>query len=85
MCDAIHVEVIKFEIQKIIVHTLTSQSQQSQFLHTKLLNSDEVIIYCNLCQEYLPRYGYKRTKDDTQDWVAEVPANAGISKTENNI
>ncbi|KAK3708727.1 hypothetical protein QZH41_015161, partial [Actinostola sp. cb2023] len=26
--------------------------------------------------EYLPRYGYKRTKDDTQDWVAEVPQNA---------
>jgi len=28
-------------------------------------------------QEYRPRYGYKRAKDDQHDWLIEVPQGAG--------
>ena len=28
-------------------------------------------------QEWKPRYGYKRGNDETQDWLLEVPQNAG--------
>ena len=35
---------------------------------------DYVITYL---QEWKPRYGYKRANDESQDWLLEVPQNAG--------
>jgi len=34
-------------------------------------------MFCDLVQEWKPRYGYKRANDETQDWLLEVPQNAG--------
>lgn len=28
-------------------------------------------------QEWKPRFGYKRGNDETQEWLLEVPQNAG--------
>ena len=42
------------------------------------LNTRMVIIFCNGCQEWKPRYGYKRGNDETKEWLIEVPQNAGI-------
>ena len=38
-------------------------------------------MFCDLVQEWKPRYGYKRTNDETQDWLLEVPQNAGKART----
>lgn len=37
-----------------------------------------MVFFCNDNQEWKPRYGYKRANDATQDWLLEVPQNAGV-------
>lgn len=36
-------------------------------------------------QEWKPRYGYKRGNDESQNWMLEVPQNAGILLTTLNF
>ena len=36
------------------------------------------LTFCDDCQEWKPRYGYKRGNDETKEWLIEVPQNAGI-------
>ena len=36
------------------------------------------LTFFNDCQEWKPRYGYKRGNDQTKDWLIEVPQNAGL-------
>lgn len=43
-----------------------------------VLMPGHVITYCYECQEWKPRYGYKRGNDETKEWLLEVPQNAGI-------
>ena len=32
---------------------------------------------CSTCKEWKPRWGFKRIKDPNDDWMVEVPDNAG--------
>jgi len=35
------------------------------------------MVFDEKAQEWKPRYGYKRVNDPKEDWVLEVPQNAG--------
>jgi len=35
------------------------------------------MVFDEKAQEWKPRYGYKRVNDPKDDWVLEVPQNAG--------
>ena len=36
------------------------------------------MVFDEKAQEWKPRYGYKRINDPKDDWVLEVPQNAGV-------
>ena len=36
------------------------------------------MVFDEKAQKWKPRYGYKRVNDPKEDWVLEVPQNAGL-------
>ena len=41
----------------------------------------ERLSFSGLLQSWKPRWGFKRGKDKTKDWLIEVPENAGMNTT----